>query len=410
MTELRELAVRFGSPLYAYQLDEVAAAYEDLRLALPHPSSLLYSLKANPHPEIVRALLDHGCKAEVSSLAELEAVVSAGGAPEDVLYTGPGKSAAELDAALRAGSRLLSVESPLELARLHRAACHLGVEVDCLLRVNAHRAAAAGGLRMGGTATQFGMDLSWILAEPEAFRGTSRVHVVGVHLYTATNVSSPEDLLRTLEVGIETGRRLRELGAVELRRLDLGGGFAAPYGQPGTRQRYRFAEALERELDDALPGWREGDPSVAFESGRYLVGGCGTLVATVVDVKRSRARLFAILDAGINHLGGLSGLGRLLPLSAEPLPNGNGDRETAVVDLVGPLCTPLDVLGRGVGLPAPVSGDLVAIPNAGAYGLTASLLAFLGRPAPVEVVLRGDRVLSASRLSVRRCAVAEAQR
>ncbi|MFE0201050.1 type III PLP-dependent enzyme, partial [[Kitasatospora] papulosa] len=147
-----------------------------------------------------------------------------------------------------------------------------------------------------------------------------------------------------------------------------------------------------------FPRWREGFPRLAVESGRYLSGDSGTLVARVTNVKVSRGKKFVILDAGINAFGGMSGLGRLLPVAVHV--DAEGERERA--SLVGPLCTPGDVLGRQIEVPPLSPGDLVRIPNAGAYGPTSSLLMFLGRPAPTEVAVEGGRVVSVSRIEHRR--------
>jgi diaminopimelate decarboxylase len=144
----------------------------------------------------------------------------------------------------------------------------------------------------------------------------------------------------------------------------------------------------------SFPRWRQGSPRLAVESGRYLVGDSGTLLAGVSNVKLSRGRKFVILDAGINTFGGMSGLGRLLPVSVGI----EGDEATERASLVGPLCTPGDVLGREITLPVLGPGDLVAIPNTGAYGPTASLLMFLGRPSPAEVLVRSGEVVSVSRI------------
>jgi diaminopimelate decarboxylase len=153
---------------------------------------------------------------------------------------------------------------------------------------------------------------------------------------------------------------------------------------------------LADSLDDYFPGWRDGSPRIACESGRYLVGDSGTLIVGVVNIKESRGRRFVVLDGGINTFGGMSGLGRILPVSVRP--NETGAPTVQVASLVGPLCTPGDLLGRDIHLPELAPGDIVTIPNAGAYGVTASLLMFLGRPAPLEYVTRGEHVLSASRI------------
>lgn len=189
--------------------------------------------------------------------------------------------------------------------------------------------------------------------------------------------------------------------------LDLGGGFACPYAAPGERPLYHALRApLEAALDEHLPGW-QGRLELAFESGRYLVGDSGRLVCTVTEVKESRGTTYGVLDSGINHLGGLSGVGRLPSLRAEPLhladpgPEAEG-AATRRVALVGPLCTPADVISRATEAVPPRPGALLAVPNVGAYGATASLLAFLGRPAPAEITVRDGRVVGADRLALTR--------
>jgi diaminopimelate decarboxylase len=166
------------------------------------------------------------------------------------------------------------------------------------------------------------------------------------------------------------------------------------------RPRYALLRAaLEDALDEHFPYWRSGTPEIAFEAGRYLAGDCGELITSVTNVKQSRGQTFAIVDAGINTLGGMAGLGRLMPVAVTPdfaeQPTG-----TEAVTLAGPLCTPGDLLARNVQIPAPEPGDILTIPNVGAYGLTASLVLFLGRPACCEVVTRGGEVVAASQLEL----------
>jgi diaminopimelate decarboxylase len=384
------LLERYGSPLYVYQLDRVDAALSDLRAALPAPSTVYYSVKANPHPELIRALHAAGCRVEVSSAGEVTTTVAAGVPAAECLYTGPAKTEAEIELALRHGVRSFSVESTVDLGRVSRAAVAAGVTARCLVRVNAP-AAGATALRMSG-ASQFGTDLETLLAGPP-WRAPG-VEIAGAHFFPLSNARDEESLFAEFHGSISAAAGLRDAGW-PLSFVDLGGGFAASYAAPGERPVYTsLRPKLESTLDEMLPGWRAGDPAVAFESGRYLVGDCGTLVCTAMERKGD----FLLLDSGINHIGGFGGLGRILRPTATPA-QGGGPRAT----LVGPLCTPADIIGRDVVTGQVEPGDPVVFPNVGAYGLTASLLGFLSRPAPVEVVLRGDTVISATRLELVRC-------
>jgi diaminopimelate decarboxylase len=383
-----ELLRRYGSPLYVYRLDEVRAAVRELRACLPAEVRLYYSLKANPHPAVVAGTAAVGAYPEISSAGELAAVRAADVPAERCLYTGPAKTEGELRAAVRAGVRLFSVESAADLARLRTAAGPS--TVDYLVRLHPGDRPAVAGLRMTGSPSQFGVEPADL--KPELLAGAA-----GFHLFSATNLADPDAVRAELLNNVAVTARVATEAGFTPRVVDLGGGFGAPFAVPGERPHYPdLREALTDALNAAFPGWQRGEPRIAVESGRHLVAAAGTLLTTVMDVKSSGGKEFVVCDAGVNALGGMSGLGRLLP-STQPAGQRAG---AAPATLVGPLCTPLDVLSRSARLDRPAVGDVLAVPNVGAYGLTASLVAFLGRPLPTEVVVDGDRVVSARRLTL----------
>jgi diaminopimelate decarboxylase len=391
------------TPAYVYDLDEARRAHALLRAAVPEPSWILYSLKANPHPAIVRTLRALGCGAEISSRGELAAALEAGVPAERVLLTGPGRRDRELAEALEAGVRWFSVDSPLGLAQVDLAARALGAPARCLLRINGPTPAPGQGLTMTGVASQFGADAEWIEREPASFRSAAGARLAGLHLYMGTNLAGEDALAGQFQMAIATARRLTGVLSFEPELLSLGGGFPAPFAREGSLPELpNLARRLADMLDGAFPGWRRGSPRVAFESGRFLTGTSGSLLTRVLDVKCSHGQPVVVLESGINHLGGMSGLRRLPPLvpdlhapvrDGEPLAN-------AIV--AGPLCTPLDTWARSATVAPVRPGDVVRVPNVGAYGLTASLLAFLGHPPPREVVVDGGRVVEVSQLTLNR--------
>jgi diaminopimelate decarboxylase len=402
-SRLVELVAEFGSPLYVYDLTEVRRARAELAAALPAGAEILYSLKANPHPALVAELVRGGCGAEVSSPTELRIALAAGAPAARCLYTGPGKTADEIAAAVAAGVRWFSADSPRDIARIGAAGRTVGDRCHVLLRVNPPTGAASGGLSMTGEASPFGADLNWIADRPGDFRHRD-VHFAGIHVFLASNLESVDALVGAAGVALAAVDRLapvlRDELAGDLEVIDLGGGFGHPFARPGGRPDLRD---LVQPLDRLLTRHRSASATgarIVFESGRFLVGGCGQLVTTVQDVKVSQARSFAVLDSGIHHLGGMHGLRRLPFVGVEPLHRlrpaaGPGE----VHDLVGPLCTPLDAWARQVAVGPLAPGDLVVVPNVGAYGLTASLLAFLGRDAPTEVVVDHEgEIVEAGRL------------
>ncbi|MFE1322870.1 type III PLP-dependent enzyme [Kitasatospora phosalacinea] len=408
----RELAARYGTPLYVYDLDLVDEGHRALADAVPEGIELYYAFKANPHPGVARALREGAgggarpCRAEISSPGELDSALAAGYTAAECLYTGPGKTASELEYAIGRGVRIFSVESYTDLQHVGAAALRLGAVARCLLRVNsAGTKAATTGIRMMGKPSQFGIDSETLPELMPLLTSVPGTEVVGAHFFTMSNAVDEAGLVGEFERTVISAVQLAEEVGLPLELLDIGGGFSSPYAVPGERAEYpKLASELERILDLHLPEWRAGTPRLAVESGRYLVGGSGFLVSGVVNVKDSRGNRFVILDAGINTLGGLSGLGRLLPAAVQL----DGAEPEQRASLVGPLCTPGDSLGRDVQLPELAPGDVVVVPNVGAYGVSASLLGFLSRPAPVEVLVRGGEVVSATRLELVRTAAAEA--
>jgi diaminopimelate decarboxylase len=393
------LAEEYGTPLYVYDLDRVRAARRDLFGWLPDGFEVYYAFKANPHPDLARALRDGdgpACRAEISSTGELAAALEAGYPGSDILYTGPGKTDGELAAAVAAGVRHFSAESLTDLEHIGAAALAQGTVADCLLRINSATAGATTSIRMTGTPTQFGIDSETVAELAPRLRAVPGARLAGLHLFSQSNARDEAALIDELTHTLEVAAAMQEDLGVPLGLIDIGGGFSVPYAQAGERARYpKLRGELEAALDVHFPRWREGTPRLAVESGRYLSGDSGTLVARVSNVKVSRGKKFVILDAGINTFGGMSGLGRLLPVTVHV----DTAAETEKASLVGPLCTPGDVLGRQIEVPAGLGpGDLVRVGNTGAYGPTSSLLMFLGRPAPVEVTVSGGEVVSATRI------------
>jgi diaminopimelate decarboxylase len=269
--------------------------------------------------------------------------------------------------------------------------------VDYLLRLNAPGRPAGAGLRMTGGPSQFGVDTAALPGWPELVRPLGAIRPAGFHVFSATNLPDEAALVAELSANAAAIAAAARRTGLAPAVADIGGGFGAPYAAPGRTPSFpRLSAALARALDRELPGWRVGEPVVTVESGRHLVAEAGTLLTTVLDVKTSGPHTYLVCDAGINTLGGMHGLGRLLAPAAQPIAQDPAGAVTAM--LTGPLCSPLDVLGRAARITAPAPGQVLAIPNVGAYGLTASLVAFLSRELPVEVVVDDADVVDVRRL------------
>jgi diaminopimelate decarboxylase len=385
------LAEKFETPFYAYDLGEVQQRTQELRAALPSGARLLHSFKANPLPAVAEQIRSGGASAEITSDGELEAARLAGHDLREALYGGPGKTTREITSALAAGVRWFSCESWLDLQRLSGAAEQAGVDVQILLRVNPAEAPQAR-LAMTGVESQFGFDESLLLAaDARAKLSLPGIKIRGVHVYFGTQVASVEAIAQNTQRALETALRLETALGFVCSVVNAGGGFPWPYANHAPTLDLSGMQAAltavwqESPLHETAELW--------FEAGRYFCASSGSLVSRVLDVKPSRTRTFVVLDTGIHHLGGMAGLGRI-PRSAvtfQNLSQQGGAEITA--DIVGPLCTPLDSLARGVKMPSVAPGDLLAVPNVGAYGLTASLIGFLSHPAPTEIAcLHGEVV------------------
>lgn len=384
---LTRLAQRVGStPFYAYGRDLLTARAAALRAALPPALRLHYSMKANPMPALVQHMASLVDGLDVASGGELKVALDTGIDPAHISFAGPGKTDAELTRAV-AAEVCINVESSGEIDRVARAATALGIRPRIVLRVNPEFELKSSGMRMGGGAKPFGIDAEQVparLAQASALD----LDVLGFHIFCGSQSLKADAIIEAHTQSFELAARLAGEARVPLRLLNLGAGFGIPYF-PGEVPLIldaigaNLAQALAR-LGGALAGAR-----VSLESGRYLVGEAGVYVAKVIDRKESRGQVFLVTDGGMHHHLAASGnLGQVIRKNY-PVAVGNrmagGAREIASV--VGPLCTPLDILADKMELAPAQAGDLVVVFQSGAYGLSSSPIGFLGHAVPVEVLV-----------------------
>jgi diaminopimelate decarboxylase len=388
------LAEEFGTPLYVYDLDDVDERSRELHALLPREAKLLYSMKANPLPAVAAAARLTGCGVEISSEGELNAALEAGFDPTSMTYTGPAKSERELRHAVNHNVGCFSAESLLDLERIAAAARRASTTARVILRLNP-AAAPRARLAMTGVPSHFGFEETELEASSVRISAVAGVDVAGIHVYLGTHVADANALAEGFRIALGAAERLAT--NFRIRIIDLGGGFPWPFASTEAAPDLDpLAGSLTSLVDSRT---RLSDAELWFESGRYIAASCGTLLARVMDVKRSRGTTFYLLDAGVSHLGGMSGLGRVLrPAASLVAIERDSPGESISADVVGPLCTPLDCLARAAQVPLVEPGELVAIPNVGAYGATASLSGFLSRPTAVEVSVRGEQVVSIARL------------
>jgi len=385
-----ELAVTYGTPLFIYDQTVLECKHQLLRKTLPPEFSISYSIKANPNLEILKFFLLRGCGLEVASTGELQLAKAAGCPPEKIIFAGPGKTEAELETALQGQIGELHAESLLEIQRIGRISRNLGLRARVAIRVNPGEEAEGGAMRMGGRATPFGIDEEQLDKAIDAALSEASIDFRGIHLFSGTQILDHVTLVRQYAKALEIAGRVVERLGHPLDTIDFGGGLGIPYFA-GDQEldmdqlSVGIASLLKGSRDDA----RFNGTNLVVEPGRYLVGESGVYVTRVNDVKTSRGKRFVVVDGGMNHHLAASGnlgqtIRRNFPVA---IANKLDSVDAEKVDVVGPLCTPLDVLARNVQLPKVEVGDLFAVFQSGAYARTASPLGFLGHPPPPEVLV-----------------------
>ncbi|MEU6859280.1 alanine racemase [Glycomyces sp. NPDC046736] len=384
-----DILARHGSPAYVYDADHLRERYRELRAALHGRVEVHYSLKANPNLAVTAVLGREGAGAEVSSLVELETALRAGIGPERIIFLGPGKSRAELEACVKERVALVVAESVEECRILSDIAAAQGVRPRVLLRVNPGFESKKSGLAMGGKPRQFGMDEDVVRAlwtDGSALHG---VEVEGLHVYMGTRILSAESIGEHTARILDLAAQLADETGLPVRTVDFGGGFGVPYF--ANESALDAADACRR-INEAVEAFLEDRPQTRFilESGRYLTAEAGIYAATVRYVKESHGEHFAVLDGGSNHHMAAAGIGSFVRRNFPAKLLGRSGGEERAWNLTGPLCTPNDTIGGGVSLPADLApGDVVGILSAGAYGPTASIGRFLSHGFPNEILVDG---------------------
>ncbi|HEX5354569.1 MAG TPA: pyridoxal-dependent decarboxylase, exosortase A system-associated [Aquabacterium sp.] len=386
---LLRLAARVGStPFYAYDRAAMAARVAELRAALPAALRISYAMKANPMPAVVQHMAGLVDGLDVASAGEMMVALDAGMDARHISFAGPGKTEAELHRAVAAGI-LLNVESFRELPILQAASRELGLPARVAVRVNPDFDLKSSGMKMGGGPKPFGVDAE-VVPELLAAIGQAQLAFEGFHIYAGSQNLNAAAVVEAQCKSYELAVRLAQCAPAPVRHLNLGGGFGIPYF-PGDKHLdlapigANLAELIERAGTD-LP-----EAQLSIELGRYLVGEAGVYVCRVLDRKVSRGLTYLVTDGGLHHHLAASGNFGQVIRKNYPVRLGKAS-DVATVDMeavsvVGPLCTPLDLLGDRCRLPHAEPGDLVAIMQSGAYGASASPQRFLGHPEVREVLV-----------------------
>ena len=380
----RVVAAVGSTPCYLYDRGRLARRAGALRARLPDNVHLHYAMKANPMPALVCHMARLVDGLDVASAGELRLALDAGTAPEHISFAGPGKSEAELEQAVAAGI-LVNLESFREVGLLARASERLGAPARVAVRVNLPFELKASGMKMSGGARQFGVDAEVV---PDLLREIAGAGLAfeGFHMFAGSQNLRHAAIVEAQAKCYEQALAWQDLLPAPVRSLNLGGGFGIPYtpGEAPLDLEPVLANlaSLSQRLEGDFPG-----AHIVIELGRYLVGEAGLYVCRVVDRKVSRGQVFLVADGGMHHHLAASGnFGQVIRRNY-PVEINGGEAAREVASVVGPLCTPMDLLADRMELAQARPGDLVVVFQSGAYGRSASPRAFLGHPEVAEALV-----------------------
>ena len=378
---LPALAAAYRTPLYVYSAATIVSRYRAVDEAFAsHPHAMHYALKANSTLAIARLLRGLGSAADANSGGEIDVALRAGFIPPQIVFTGVGKTPAELEQAVDLGVKTINAESDGELERIDAIARARQTRTRVALRVNPDiDARSHPHISTGLKTNKFGIPIDDVREIARKAAGRPGLELVGLHSHVGSQITDLSPLRRAAEALVTLSRELRDDG-VTIEHLDLGGGLGISYDGSAAPTAQDYAGAL-------LPAVKDAGLSIILEPGRSIVGPAGALLTSVVDVKeQSGGKLFVILDAGMTELIRpmlYNAFHRIEPVVARGGPE-------MICDMVGPLCETSDTLGRDRRLARPVVGDVFAVLDAGAYGAVMASN-YNRRTMPAEVMVNNGR-------------------
>jgi diaminopimelate decarboxylase len=377
--ELNALAEQFGTPLYIYSRNQIEATFEQFRLAVKgRHATICYALKANSNLAVIELMGRLGCGFDIVSGGELERVIADGCDPRQVIFSGVGKSVADMERALELDVRCFNVESLPELERLDEVAGRMGKVARVSVRVNPDVDAVTHPyISTGLKQNKFGIAREDALPVYRRAAELRNIEITGIDCHIGSQITEIAPFLEALDRVLKMVDQLR-LNGIEIGHLDLGGGLGIRYADEDPPEPMSLMNALFGRIDQ----WSSGEPpEVMFEFGRALVGNAGLLLTRTEYLKRNEDKNFAIVDAAMNDLIRPSlydAYHGIVPVEEKDLP-------ALLLDVVGPICESGDFLGRERQL-AIEQGDLLAILSAGAYGAVMSSN-YNSRPRAAEVLI-----------------------
>ncbi len=371
------------TPLYVYDSNAIKHKIDLLKQHLPASVEIHYAIKANPMPAVVNFIRPLVAGLDVASGKELEVALQSKMDPNEISFAGPGKSIHELILAVKSGITI-NLESETELDRVTDIAEQTGITPCVALRINPDFELKTSGMKMSGGPKQFGVDAE-VAATLIKKIIELNLNYQGLHIFSGSQNLKPEAIIEAQTKTFALALQLVEQTKTELKRLNIGGGFGIPYF-PGEQA--LDLTTIGANLNSLIEQYSQSFANTAIitELGRYIVGEAGVYISQIIDKKISRGSTFLIVNGGLHHHLAASGnFGQVLRKNYPVTIANKIGMPTEKASVVGPLCTPLDVLAQDMELPQAEIGDYVAVFQSGAYGYTASPLNFLSHPYPKEI-------------------------
>ncbi len=384
---LSRLAQRIGAtPFYAYDRMAITQRVTELRLHMPPDLKIHYAMKANPMPAVVQHMANIVDGFDLASVGEMKVALDTTMPVECISMAGPGKRRSELNQAIAAGITL-HVESFRELETIAQQSEHIGIQAHIAIRINPAFELKSSGMKMGGGSKPFGIDEELL---PEALKlvKTLGLNFQGFHIYSGSQNLKAEAIIEAQQKSIALALHWSEHCPSPIKKLNIGGGFGIPYF-PGEHalDTQAIGDALIKPMSNFKTAMPEAE--LIIELGRYLIGEAGIYVCQVLDKKISRGQTYLVVNGGLHHHLAASGNFGQVIRKNYPVVIGNKmhSKDLETVNIVGPLCTPLDILADKIPISKAEVGDLVVVYQSGAYGYTASPHQFLSHPDAVEVLV-----------------------
>ncbi|MCW6109101.1 diaminopimelate decarboxylase [Clostridium sporogenes] len=389
MNNMKLFAQKYGTPLYLFYADEMEKKYQMMKSSLPNQFEIFFSVKANSALAICQILQKNGSGIEVASKGELCLALNAGFSPSKILFSGPGKVYSELEYAIDNNIAAIVAESFHELKLIDEIARLKGKKVNVGIRINPNYESVQKNpvISMMGVGTQFGVDKNELPNIVNFLRETNNLNLTCFHIYAGSQIYDYKIAATYFNEATNMLSQIIKEYNLNIDIIDFGGGFGVPYNKNEMFDFNCFSEEVNKIYNNNLSFFE--DKRLVFESGRFLTARCGYFLTEVQYRKEINGRTFLITDGGMNQMA--IATYREKKLRSNFIMNIlDNDNSEEIVSVAGPLCTPDDILGRNVTLNKANRGDILCIPNAGAYGSSFSPLKFLGHPNPCEVLVYKD--------------------